>query len=42
MFGDKIIDVLEREIDEEILGKMPIWFKLLYKNYKKRKINFPV
>jgi len=40
MFEDKIIDVLEREIDEEVLEKMPVWFKLLYKNYKKRKNSF--
>lgn len=32
---DKIIGILNDEIDEETLEKMPLWFKLLYKNCKK-------
>lgn len=37
MSENTIGDILEKEIDEEVLEKMPKWFKLLYNYNKTRK-----
>ena len=38
---EDLVKVLTEEIDEEILSKMPPWFKMLRTGYKKRSINLP-
>ena len=35
MNNESVIDILEEEIDEETLYRMPGWFKLLRDNYGK-------
>ena len=35
MNNESVIDILEDEIDEETLYRMPLWFKLLRGNYGK-------
>lgn len=37
MSKNKISDILEKEIEEEVFEKMPVWFNVLYKKYKQRK-----
>jgi len=34
MSGDNSIEILTEEIDEEIISKMPLWFRILRDNYK--------
>jgi len=41
MFDEKVIDVLTEDLDEEILKRMPLWFRRLREAYlKKRLCNF--
>lgn len=36
MSEKRIFDIMKDEIDEEVLERMPQWFKILYNSYKKR------
>lgn len=33
---EKVLEILEEEIDEEILERMPEWFRVLRKAYEER------
>jgi len=34
----EITEILTEELDEEILGRMPEWFRILREGYKKRQL----
>jgi len=35
MPNENVVEILTDEIDEEILSKMPLWFRILRDNYEK-------
>lgn len=36
MLDENIVEILKVEMDEEILSRMPLWFRTLRDNYQKR------
>ena len=38
MTDEKVIDVLREDLDEEILRRMPLWFRRLKEAYAKRRL----
>lgn len=38
MNNESVVDILEEELDEETLARMPGWFKLLRDNYGKNSV----